>query len=106
MSNAAIKEQFPSDVHERLQNREDIVVLDVREPDEWEEGHIPQAKHIPLGVLPERMDELDPDKETIVVCRSGGRSGKACEFLASKGYRVVNMTGGMSKWFGEVETGK
>lgn len=83
-----------------------MCLVDVREDDEWESGHIPGARHIPLGTLGERHRELDPNRETIVICRSGNRSGLACEFLESLGYNVVNMQGGMSEWNGDIEYGK
>lgn len=100
------KEQLPKEVLDRLKNKEDIVVLDVREPEEWEAGHIPGAKHIPLGELTERIKELDPQKEMVVVCRSGNRSAKACDYLSLIGRKVMNMTGGMSKWTGDIKVGK
>ncbi|GAA4707523.1 rhodanese-like domain-containing protein [Brevibacillus fulvus] len=106
MTAVSFNEQFPSDIHERLKNKDRMIILDVREQEEWESGHIPNAKHIPLNELPERLQELDRQTETVVVCRSGGRSSKACEFLAAQGYNVTNMNGGMNKWYGEVETGK
>lgn len=78
------------------------MIVDVREPNEWSAGHIAGAKHIPLGQLIERQHELDPKRETIVVCRSGNRSGLACELLAEKGFDVVNMTGGLNAWTDEL----
>jgi rhodanese-related sulfurtransferase len=78
-------------------------IVDVRELDEWQSGHIPGAKHIPLGMLGQRHTELDPKQETTLVCRSGNRSGLACELLESLGYNVVNMTGGMLNWNGNVK---
>lgn len=97
------KEITPDELAARLKQGEQVHVLDVREPLEWAEGHIPGAKHIPLGQLLERLAELDPEEEVIVVCRSGGRSSLACELLSERGYRVVNMTGGMLTWQDEVE---
>ncbi|UJF35669.1 rhodanese-like domain-containing protein [Paenibacillus hexagrammi] len=98
-------EQLPEEVLERMKRKEDIVILDVREPEEWESGHIPGAKHIPLGQIAKALNELDPKQETIVVCRSGNRSGQACDFLSSMGFHVINMPGGMSKWSGDVVYG-
>lgn len=92
------KEITPQQVAERLKNGEAPTLLDVREPAEWVEGHVIGAKHIPLGQLLMRIDELDPNGETIVMCLSGGRSGLACELLSEKGYNVVNMMGGLSAW--------
>ncbi len=76
----------------------DLVVLDVREPFEWEAGHIAGATHIPLGVLPVRANELDPQQRTVVVCHLGGRSAQAVMWLSGQGYDVVNLTGGMDAW--------
>lgn len=83
-----------------------INLIDVREPDEWQAGHIKEARSIPLSELQERMGELEEGGEEIVlICRSGGRSGKACDFLHAQGYKVVNVTGGMLAWPGAVATG-
>ncbi|MGF9824835.1 rhodanese-like domain-containing protein [Brevibacillus agri] len=95
MQKISFKEQNTEEVLRRLKNREDVVVLDIREPKEWATGHIPGAKHIPLGEIPYHLQEFNSNKETIVVCRSGNRSGKACELLHAKRYNVVNMKGGM-----------
>jgi rhodanese-related sulfurtransferase len=73
--------------------------VDVREPDEWEAGHIPGAVHIPLGDLPFRLAELPPTRDLILVCHSGGRSFAATAFLLQNRYpRAVNLEGGMVAW--------
>jgi len=100
------KNILPQEVQRRLERGEKLNLLDVRELHEWESGHIPGAKHIPLGFLWERYKELDLAEETIVICRSGNRSALACEFLASMGYKVANMQGGMIEWRGRIEYGK
>lgn len=87
----------------KLKKGEQLFVIDVREPSEWRSGHIPGARNIPLGQLPERLAELDPGRETMVVCLSGGRSTRACEYLSRMGYKVTNLKGGMSGWTGDVE---
>lgn len=92
------KQITPQEVATRLRSGESILLLDVREPAEWVQGHVAGAKHIPLGQLAERREELDPQRETIVICRSGNRSGLACELLSEQGYNVVNMTGGLNDW--------
>ncbi|MGO4106633.1 rhodanese-like domain-containing protein [Paenibacillus sp. YAF4_2] len=92
------KATTPQEVAAKLINGEKLYLLDVRETDEWTYGHVEGAKHIPLGQLSERLHELDPSKETIVICRSGNRSGLACELLSEKGFNVVNMTGGLNAW--------
>lgn len=94
----------PLDVQERIKRGERLQVVDVREDSEVAEGKIPGAMHIPLGQIPERISEVDPNREAIMVCRSGGRSAKACEFLIANGYtKVKNMLGGMSAWSWDVE---
>lgn len=92
------QEIHPQELAERLKAGEELVLLDVREPAEWVEGHVPGARHIPLSQLLERQQELNPAVETFVMCRSGGRSGLACELLSERGYKVVNMTGGLTNW--------
>ncbi|MFC4553645.1 rhodanese-like domain-containing protein [Georgenia faecalis] len=72
-------------------------LLDVREQDEWDAGHAPDAVHIPLGELPARVDEL-PEADLIVVCRSGGRSARATAWLARAGFEARNLDGGMKAW--------
>lgn len=78
-------------------------ILDVREDYEWEAGHVEGALHIPLDSLPERLDDLDPDEDIAVICRTGGRSARATAWLESHGYSVANVTGGMGAW---LEAGK
>ncbi|TIC83000.1 rhodanese-like domain-containing protein [Nocardioides sp. GY 10127] len=78
---------------------EDLTVLDVREFSEWEAGHAPGALHIPLGVLPVRLQDL-PEGRMLVVCKVGGRSAQATMYLGQQGYDVVNLEGGMEDWAG------
>ncbi|RHW35839.1 rhodanese-like domain-containing protein [Lysinibacillus yapensis] len=98
-----MKEISPQEVQERLENGETLHLIDVREVDEVEAGHIPGIVHIPLGSIESRVDELSKETPYIMVCRSGGRSGKATEFLESQGFDVTNMSGGMLAWEGKVE---
>ena len=75
------------------------VIIDVREPNELREGYIPGAVHIPLRRLTQRMKELDPSKEFVMVCRSGNRSITAAQFLKQGGFtQVSSMRGGMIAW--------
>jgi rhodanese-related sulfurtransferase len=90
-------------LEEKLKAGEQLNILDVREDEEVATGKIPGAKHIPLGQIPERLNELVKDKPYYIVCRSGGRSGQACAFLSAKGYDVTNVEGGMLAWEGETE---
>ena len=77
---------------------EGLVVLDVREPAEWEHGHVDGAMHIPLGELGSRVAEVPADRQTLVVCRIGGRSAQAVAWLGQQGHDVVNLDGGMLDW--------
>ncbi|OAB48312.1 rhodanese-like domain-containing protein [Paenibacillus antarcticus] len=106
MSNTPVNELDVEEVQEMIAKGEKIDIIDVREDDEWESGHISQAKHIPLGTLTARHQELDANQVTIMVCRSGGRSARACEYLTEQGYKVINMSGGMLAWEGPVVFGK
>ncbi|WP_337031479.1 rhodanese-like domain-containing protein [Paenibacillus illinoisensis] len=98
MAYRAQKEITPQEVAEQLSRGKDLIMLDVRESAEWVEGHVEGAIHIPLGELMQRYHELDSAEEIIMMCRSGNRSGLACELLSEKGYMAVNMKGGLSKW--------
>lgn len=98
-----IKEVKPSDIERCLKGDEKLNIIDVREENEIKTGKIPGAKHIPLGEILTRLDELDKDKEYIMVCRSGNRSGLASEWLTEKGFKVKNMVGGMSDWESDME---
>lgn len=86
-----------------LLNREEAVVIDVRETNEWSTGHITQARHIALGQLDKRLSEIEKFKERpiIVCCASGNRSSSACGTLRRAGFqRVYNLAGGIGAWTG------
>jgi rhodanese-related sulfurtransferase len=76
----------------------DVVVLDVREPEEWHAGHIDEALHVPIRQLPARIGEVPADRQVLVVCRVGARSASATAFLVSLGRNAVNLSGGMNAW--------
>jgi rhodanese-related sulfurtransferase len=75
-----------------------VILLDVRENDEWRRGHAPEAQHIPMGDVPARLAELDADKELFVICHAGGRSQRVAIYLQRNGYDAVNVEGGMLAW--------
>lgn len=76
-----------------------IQIIDVREPDEWQSGHIPGALHIPLGVLDSRLADINPERGIVTVCRSGRRSHNAAEQLHKAGFpNVMSLAGGMLAW--------
>lgn len=94
------EEITPQQVEQKRTSNEQVLIVDVREPYEYAEGHIPGSKLIPLGQLTAHLDELgSKDEEVIMVCRSGGRSGQASQQLVGLGYKkVLNMQGGMLAW--------
>ena len=77
-----------------------VVLLDVRENDEWERGHAEGAQHIPMGEVPARLGEIDPDATLFVVCQAGGRSMRVAQYLVRNGYEPINVNGGMLAWSG------
>lgn len=88
----------PQELSEKLKDGKHPLVIDVRQPEEYRNGHIAGAKLIPLGELNGRMQELPKDKEIVCVCASGGRSSSATKMLIGAGYSAVNMEGGMFNW--------
>jgi phage shock protein E len=86
-------------VHDSLESGEGVTVLDVREPDEWNEANIPQAKHLPRGLLKYQAADRIPHRDTRIVihCASGGQSALAAQSLKEMGYtNVANMEGGIN----------
>lgn len=77
---------------------EGAILLDVREPYEWQSGHAPAARHIPLSQLTHRIAQLPPGRPIVTVCRSGHRSAQAAALLARQGAQVSNLAGGMHAW--------
>ncbi len=73
-------------------------VIDVREPDEWDEAHLAGSYLIPLGQVVDRLDEIATGPSVYVICRSGVRSANACEYLRVQGIDAVNVTGGILAW--------
>lgn len=98
-----MKEISTRELQSLLEENKEVAMVDVREVDEVAEGKIPGSVNIPLGLLEFRMHELNKSKEYIMVCRSGGRSGRAAQYLKSQGFNVINMTGGMLAWEGGTE---
>ena len=94
----------PTELKARLERGERIVILDVREPFELEISRLPEAIHIPMGQVPERVHELNPADEIVVMCRSGGRSAQITRLLRAMGFaRVKNLTGGINAYAQEVD---
>ncbi len=92
------------ELKQKIDRGDKFMLLDVREPHEWQIAKIPGATLIPLGDLPKRVNELDTAQEIVAQCRSGVRSGKACDFLRQAGFKKVkNLTGGILAWSDQVD---
>ncbi|WP_316571020.1 rhodanese-like domain-containing protein [Neobacillus sp. YIM B06451] len=98
-----IKTISTEELKKKIEVGEKLELIDVREDEEVVYGMVPGAKHIKMGEIPARLEELDKNKEYIVICRSGGRSMNVCHYLQQQGYKVINMEGGMLEWEGDVE---
>ena len=85
----------PAEAQER---RDEIQLVDVREPDEWAAGHIDGALHLPMGELASRQGALAQDRLIVPVCRTGGRSAQVTNALRRAGYEAENLEGGMAAW--------
>jgi rhodanese-related sulfurtransferase len=77
---------------------DDSYLLDVREPYEWEAGHVEGAVHVPMGEVMSRLAEIPVDRDVVVVCKVGGRSAQVVEYLNEVGRTAVNLDGGMYAW--------
>ncbi len=96
MNQPSVPSVSVSDVADDLP--EGVLLLDVREPDEWSAGHAPSALHIPMSQIAGRLDELPQDDNLFVICRSGGRSARVTAYLNDNGWDAVNVSGGMQSW--------
>jgi rhodanese-related sulfurtransferase len=89
----------PVTLKARLDRGEIVLILDVREPFEIALAPFPGATHIPMGDIPSRLTELDPDRETVVVCHHGVRSAQVAMYLAQMGFEhLLNLSGGIDAW--------
>jgi adenylyltransferase/sulfurtransferase len=99
-----ISELTPLELRRRLDAGETLTVLDVREPWECAIARLPASINIPLDELPQRLRELDAQATTIVMCKSGGRSRRATQFLAGAGFaQAINLAGGIDAWARDVD---
>ena len=94
-----------TELKRRLDRGDDIQIIDVREPNEYEIARLTNTKLIPLGQVANRISEIDPNRETVVHCKMGGRSAKAIEALKRAGFtgRLINLKGGITAWSNEVD---
>jgi sulfur-carrier protein adenylyltransferase/sulfurtransferase len=100
-------EMTATELKQRLDRGEKLTIIDVREPFEWDIGNLGShgARLIPLGDLPERQEEIDPNETIVLQCRSGARSERALHFLRERGYsRLYNLKGGILSWSDEVDS--
>ena len=100
-----MEEITPAELKQRLDNGDDIQIVDVREDNEVAYCRIPDSIHIPLGQILGRMNEVDPNRETVVHCKMGGRSARAIDALQRSGFqgKLVNLKGGILRWSDEVD---
>jgi sulfur-carrier protein adenylyltransferase/sulfurtransferase len=100
-----MEEITATELKQRLDKGDDIQIIDVREPHEYEIGRIPNSQLIPLGQVVNRMNEIDGNRETVMHCKMGGRSAKAIEALQRAGFtgRLTNLKGGITAWSNEVD---
>jgi adenylyltransferase/sulfurtransferase len=104
---AAVQNGIPQmsvkELKQRLDDGDDLLILDVREPFEYQIAQI-GGRLIPLNDLPKRMNELNTAQEIVVQCKSGGRSQRAAEFLAKNGFKKLhNLAGGITAWSNEID---
>ncbi|PYS81455.1 MAG: molybdenum cofactor biosynthesis protein MoeB, partial [Acidobacteria bacterium] len=100
-----MEEITATELKQRLDRGDDIQIIDVREPHEYEIALIPGSRLIPLGQVLDRVSEIDAGRETVVHCKMGGRSAKAIETLQRAGFtgRLTNLKGGITAWSDEVD---
>ena len=103
-SQASQTEITAVELKQRLDRGDKLVIVDVREPNEYQINRIPGSQLIPLGEIPRRYAELDPEEEIVVQCKMGGRSAKAADYLRTVGFkRVLNLKGGILDWVDKVD---
>ena len=99
-----MREMTPRELKAKIESGDDFLLIDVREPHEFELCKIPGARLIPLNSIPHHMSELDPDGEIVLQCRSGRRSADALQFLQANGFtNLWNLKGGILAWADDVD---
>ncbi len=100
-----MEEITATELKQRLDRGDDLQIIDVREPNEYEAARIPGAKLIPLGEVTSRAAEIDETRETVVHCKGGVRSARAIEALMRGGFKgkLVNLKGGITAWSNDVD---
>jgi adenylyltransferase/sulfurtransferase len=100
-----MEEISATELKQLMDSGADVQLIDVRQPDEHDFARIPGSKLIPLGDIIKRMDEIDPNRDTVIHCKMGGRSAKAIEALKHAGFKgkLRNLRGGITAWSNEVD---
>jgi adenylyltransferase/sulfurtransferase len=100
-----MEEITATELKQRLDRGDDLQIIDVREPNEYQVARLENSKLIPLGEVVSRAGEIDPSRETIVHCKGGVRSARAIEALTRAGFagKLVNLKGGITAWSNEVD---
>ena len=94
-----VKEIDACELQEKMSQSESFLLLDIRSAGELVQGVLPDAEHLPMHLIPTRMNELPRDRDVVLYCHSGARSYHACVFLAQQGYdNVINLRGGILGW--------
>ena len=100
-----IKEIYPTDLKNKIDNKDDFLLIDVRESSEIEISKIKESIHIPMAEIPNNIDQINSNKLVIVMCKSGGRSANVCEYLIQNGFKdIYNLNGGIIKWALEIDS--
>jgi rhodanese-related sulfurtransferase len=104
-TNQQMPEMTATELKQKVDQGEDIQIIDVREPNEYAYARIPNSIHIPLAQVINRMSEIDPNRETVVHCKMGGRSAMAINALRQAGFtgNLTNLKGGITAWSNEVD---
>jgi rhodanese-related sulfurtransferase len=100
-----MEEITPAELKQRLDKGNDLQIVDVREDNEVAIGRLPNSIHIPLGQILNRMNEIDPSRETVVHCKMGGRSARAIDAMQRSGFqgKLINLKGGIIGWSNDVD---
>ena len=100
-----IKEIHTTDLKNKIDNKDDFLLIDVREDSEIEISKIKESIHIPMAEIPNNIDKINSKKLVVVMCKSGGRSANVCEYLIQNGFKdIYNLNGGIIKWALEIDS--
>jgi len=100
-----VKEIEPTDLKNKIDNKDDFLLIDVREPSEIEISKIKESIHIPMAEIPNNIDQINSNKLVIVMCISGSRSANVCKYLIQNGFQdIYNLNGGIIKWALEIDS--